>query len=70
MREHGNNNNIWRFGPAVCWPPVPPWLLPEPNVDLSILDQIKKKDADDPVTLVCDHLKEKWADYMLIAQRI
>ena len=54
------------MGPAVCWPPVPPCLLPEPDVDLSILDQIKKKDADDPVTLVNNYLKGKWANYIQI----
>ena len=54
------------MGPAVCWPPVPPWLLPEPDVDLSKLDQIKKKDAGDPVTLVNNYLKGKWADYIQI----
>ncbi len=33
------------MGLAVCWPPVPSWLLPEPDLDFSIFDRIEKKDA-------------------------
>ena len=36
--------------------------MPEPYVDFSIFDQIKKKDAGDPVTLVNSYLKRKGAN--------
>ncbi len=44
--------------PVVCWPPVPPRLLPEPDVDFSILDRLKKKDAGEPESLVSGYLRE------------
>ncbi len=48
------------IGPAVCWSPVPRWFLPEPTVDFSVLDQVKK-DHGNPVAIVCEQLKENWS---------
>lgn len=46
------------IGPAVCWSPVPPWFLPEPTIDFSMLDQVKE-DSGDTVAMVCEHSKRK-----------
>uniref|UniRef100_A0A8C2KZI6 Uncharacterized protein n=1 Tax=Cyprinus carpio TaxID=7962 RepID=A0A8C2KZI6_CYPCA len=53
------------IAPVIIWPPVPPWLLPVPNVDLSILDQIKKYEGN-PVDMVYNHLKKIWPEYVQI----
>lgn len=53
------------IGPAVCWSPVPPWLLPEPTVDFSLLHQMKEGNGD-PVALVNEHLKRIWPDFVQI----
>ncbi len=42
--------NDIKIAPVVIWPPVPPWLLTVPKVDLSILDHIKK-DEGSPVEM-------------------
>lgn len=57
--------NDIKFAPVIIWPPVPPWLLPVPKVDLSILDLIKK-DEGNPVVMVYNHLKRIWSDYVQI----
>lgn len=46
--------------------PVPPWFLHEPDVDLSILDKIRNKDAGNLVASTSKHLNENWAGYMQI----
>lgn len=46
------------MGLRVCSPPAPPWLLPESDVDILLLDWINKG-VGDPLTLVKDHLKRK-----------
>lgn len=53
-------------GPVLCWPPVPPQLLPELCRDFSISDGIKNMDAGDLVTLVGTHLIDKWAGLIQI----
>ncbi len=55
--------NDIKIAPVVIWPPVPPWLLTVPKVDLSILDQINK-DEGSPVDMVFNHLKRNWSEYI------
>ncbi|MGL5427583.1 MAG: hypothetical protein ACRDAS_06690 [Cetobacterium sp.] len=58
MRAQGMGVKDLKIGPAVYWPPVPPWLLSEPRVDLDILVQIKGAKGD-PVIMVNNHLKKQ-----------
>ncbi len=55
--------NDIKIAPVVIWPPVPPWLLTVPKVDLSIFDQIKKVEGS-PVDMVFNNLKRNWSGYI------
>lgn len=53
-------------GVPVCWPYVPRWLLPEPDVDMTILDVIRDKDCREPSLVVEAHLPLAWGPYLHI----
>ena len=55
-----------RGGTAVVWPSVPPWLLPEVEVDFKISERMREKGRGDPEDLVRERIYEKWAGYLQV----
>lgn len=51
---------------SVCWLFVPSWLIPEPEVDVCILNNNKKKKSGDIVKEVKIHLQHEWRSYLQI----
>ena len=52
--------------PPVCWSVVPSWLIPEPEVDLCILNNNKRKKSGDIVKEVKSHLQQEWSSHLQI----
>ena len=48
----------------VYWPPVPPWLWAEADVDLSIKELLEKGEIGDLAAHVDRHLKNRWSNYI------
>uniref|UniRef100_A0A667ZNI8 RNase H type-1 domain-containing protein n=1 Tax=Myripristis murdjan TaxID=586833 RepID=A0A667ZNI8_9TELE len=54
-----------KVGPTICWPEIPQWLWPEPEVDLSIKNKINERRGDAP-KIVQEHQYEIWGDSVYI----
>ena len=52
--------------PPDCWSVVPSWLIPEPEVDLCILNNNKRKKSGDIVKEIKSHLQQEWRSHLQI----
>ena len=50
----------------VLWPVVPPWLLPTPEIDLSLLEAIKTRDSISCSDMVKGRLGNTWEQHLQI----
>ena len=53
-----------RRGTAVVWPSVPPWLLPNVEVDWTISERKREKGRGEPDELVRERMQQEWADHV------
>ena len=52
--------------PIIHWPVVPPWLLPTPEIDLSVLEAIRKHEDTDYSHIVGGRLESNWGNHLQI----
>lgn len=52
------------IAPSVCWPPIPYWLWPEADVDLSINKSIQEGRVGNIALFVEENLRHNWNTHM------
>lgn len=54
------------MAPRVVWPCVPPWLLPDPEIDWTVKEIFRERGKENPVEVVKDVINENWDGHLQI----